>query len=125
DAAWERRLFALFNDVTTRGASLLLAASTAPRAVEFALPDLASRAAGAAVYRPQPLADAERAQALIVHAEARGIERAPAAADYLLTRVARDMHALAGLLERFDKASLAARKRLTISFIRELLNAPE
>lgn len=124
DAAWERRLFAVFNDAAARGASLLLAANAAPRAVGFALPDLASRAGGAAVYHLQPLTDAERAQALIAHADARGIAFEPAAADYLLTRVARDMHALTSLLERFDRASLAERKRLTISFIRELLNAP-
>jgi DnaA family protein len=121
DAAWERRLFEVFNDNAARGAGLMLGARIAPRALGFSLPDLASRAAGAVVYRLQPLADEERALALIAHARARGIELERAAADYLLASVARDMHALLSWLERFDRESLAARKRLSIPFIRELL----
>jgi DnaA family protein len=122
DAAWERRLFEVFNENAARGAALMLAARAAPRALGLSLPDLASRAAGAVVYRLQPLADEERARALIAHARVRGIELEAAAADYLLARVARDMNALTSWLERFDRESLAARKRLTIPVIRDLLN---
>ena len=40
---------------------------------------------------------------------------------YLLRHHSRDMHALFGLLERLDQASMAAQRRLTIPFIRELM----
>lgn len=125
DAAWERRLFAIFNDVAAGDTSLLLAARDAPRTLGFALPDLASRASGATVYRLRPLADQDRVHALVAHASARGFELEQAAAEYLLTRVARDMHALARWIERFDRASLAEGKRLTMRFVRDLINAEE
>jgi DnaA family protein len=43
-----------------------------------------------------------------------------AVAHYLLQRHARDLTALFGLLERLDRASLAAQRRLTVPFVREV-----
>jgi len=40
---------------------------------------------------------------------------------WLQRRVPRDMRSLYGLLDRLDEASLAAQRRLTIPFIREVL----
>ena len=74
-------------------------------------------------YRLAPLADAERAAALRLHAAARGLELDAAAAEFLLKRVARDMTALIEWLARLDRASLSAQRRLTIPFIREQLGA--
>ena len=42
-------------------------------------------------------------------------------ADYLLRRCPRDMDSLFNLLNRLDQASLAAQRRLTIPFVRDLL----
>src|SRR5215831_14413978 len=72
DAAWERQLFVLFNEIAAKHGALLLAALVAPAAAGFELRDLASRAAGAVAYRLQPLAHTERVDALLLHAEARG-----------------------------------------------------
>jgi DnaA family protein len=74
-------------------------------------------------YKLRPLADNERAEALMKHAEARGLELERAAADYLLGRVDRDMVALGCWLDRLDRASLVEQRRLTIPFIRRLLEA--
>ena len=68
DAAWERQLFVLFNELAARRGGLLLAARAAAGAAGFAMPDLASRAAGAVAYRLQPLADDDRLAALLAHA---------------------------------------------------------
>jgi DnaA family protein len=68
-----------------------------------------------------PLEDGERMKALQVHATARGLTLDAAAADYLLTRVARDMAAVMRWLASLDRASLSAQRRLTIPFIREHL----
>ena len=72
DAAWERQLFVLFNELAARRGGLLLAARPAAGAAGFAMPDLASRAAGAVTYRLQPLADADRLAALLAHAPRAG-----------------------------------------------------
>jgi DnaA family protein len=124
DAAWERQLFVLFNEMAAKRGGLLLAALASPAAAGFALRDLASRAAGAVAYRLQPLAHSERLDALLVHARARGLDLERGAAEYLLDRVDRDMVALQRWLDRLDRASLAEHRKLTIPFIRDLLAAP-
>jgi len=120
---WERALFVLLNGVAERRGGLLLAASAAPAAAGFRLPDLASRAAGAITYRLKALDDEERLLALRGHAAARGLEIERAAAEYLLARVDRDMTGLGVWLERLDRASLAEQRKITIPFIRDLLAA--
>jgi DnaA family protein len=122
DAAWERQLFVLFNEMSAHG-GLLLAARAAAGAAGFALPDLASRAAGAVSYRVQPLADDDQLAALLAHAAARGLELERGAAEYLLRRVDRDILGLGRWLDRLDRASLIEQRKLTIPFIRGLLEA--
>ena len=120
-ADWERRLFVILDEFGGRRGSLLLASRAAAPAAGFVLPDLASRAAGAVSYRLHSLDDGERADALIAHAEARGLGLERSAAEYLLHRVERDMGGLELWLERLDAASLAQGRRLTIPFIRDVL----
>ena len=43
-------------------------------------------------------------------------------ANFLLTRLARDMHTLFEALDLLDKASLQAQRNLTIPFVKEILN---
>jgi DnaA-homolog protein len=125
DLAWERALFVILNAFSSRSGALLLAASTPAAQCGFRLADLMSRGAGAVTYRLAPLDDDERAKALRLHAAARGLTLDAGAADFLLTRVARDMAALTSWLTRLDRASLSAQRRLTIPFIRELMARSE
>lgn len=119
--AWEDALFVILNEFSPQRGGLVLAAATSAAGCGFRLPDLASRAAGAVSYRLKPLEDDQRALALRLHAEARGLELGPAAAEYLLRRVDRDMPVLAAWLDRLDRESLIEQRRLTIPFIRERL----
>jgi DnaA family protein len=123
DAEWERQLFVLFNELAARRGGLLLAARAGAGAAGFAMPDLASRAAGAVTYRLQPLGDADRLAALLAHAHARGLDLDRGAAEYLLHRVDRDIVGLTRWLDRLDRASLIEQRKLTIPFIRALLAA--
>jgi DnaA family protein len=125
DLEWEKELFVLLNAFLAREGGLLLAGRLAPATAGWTLPDLASRAAGAVVYRLEALDDDDQIAALIGHARARGLDLDRAAAEYLLHRVARDMSGLTAWLERLDSASLIAQRRLTIPFIRELLAAEQ
>jgi DnaA family protein len=124
NAEWEARLFSVFNEFQGRG-GLLLAARNPPASTPFRLGDLASRAAGAVVYRLQELDDAEQLAALRGHASRRGLELDAATARFLQGRVQRGMTELCGWLDRLDRASLAAQRRLTIPFVREILTRHE
>ncbi|HKJ75832.1 MAG TPA: DnaA regulatory inactivator Hda [Gammaproteobacteria bacterium] len=120
-ADWERGLFDLYNRVREAGGRLVAAADAAPGALGLVLPDLASRLAWGPVYHLEALSDDQKKEALCRRAERRGMELGEDVATYLLRRCPRDLHSLFGLLERLDHTSLAAQRRLTIPFVRQVL----
>jgi len=120
EADWEAALFHLFNRVRAGGGRIAIAGAASPRALGLGLPDLATRLSWGLVFQLQPLLDDEKARVLRQRARARGMEMPEAVARYLLQRHARDMGALFELLERLDRASLAAQRRLTVPFVREV-----
>jgi len=120
DTAWEAALFALYERLRAHGGMLVLAARTSPAGIGLKLADLATRLTAGLVYQLQPLSDAEKIAALRLRAQRRGLQMTEEVANYLLTRFPRDMHSLFALLDRLDTATLAAQRRLTIPFLRDL-----
>lgn len=118
----EHALFDLYNRCRAEGSSLLFAANRAPHALGIGLPDLVSRLASCAQWTLRPLDEASRRAALRERAAARGIELDDAVLDWLFTRQARDLGSLTALLERIDSAALAAQRRVTVPFLRDLLS---
>jgi len=118
---WERALFSFFDAAQTVRRGLLVAAGAAPQALEFALADLASRAAAAVVYRLQALDDVTRLEAVRVQAQVRGLDLDEKAARYLVMHAERDIAVLCRWLDLFDERSLAAQRKLTVPFIRTIL----
>jgi DnaA family protein len=122
DAAWERALFVLYNGLLEHAGALVVTSARSPAELAFTLPDLESRLRAGPVFQLAPLDDADRLTALRTHAAARGLELPEDAARYLLRHTRRDMHSLCGVLDALDRASLAAQRRLTVPFVRELLH---
>ena len=118
---WERGLFNLHRELEERGASLVMSAGVAPRTLHFALPDFGSRCTHALLLTLAPLDEAGQRLALQRHATLRGLELPDDTANYLLRRAPRDMEQLSALLETLDVAALHAQRRLTIPFVREVL----
>lgn len=118
---WETAVFHLYNRIRELEGRLVMAGRYGPAALNIALADLRSRVAGALVLQLQLLSDAEKAAALRLQAEERGMEMPEEVALYLLRRCPRDMPGLFALLEVLDQASLAAQRKLTIPFVREIL----
>jgi DnaA family protein len=121
NAAWERELFALFCALEERGGRLLAAASSPPALLVWALPDLRSRFAASAVFQLRALQEAEQREALKLRAQVRGLELPEETARYLQRRFPRDMRTLYTLLDTLDEAALIAQRRLTVPFIRSVL----
>ncbi len=119
--AWEQPLFHLFNRMRETTRPLVFAARTSPAGSAISLPDLKSRLGWDLVFRLAPLQESQRFVALRQRAQMRGMEITDEVLDYLSRRIARDMHSLFVWLERLDRESLSAGKRLTIPFVRELL----
>ena len=124
DRLWERALFALYNDLTERGGNLVVSARTAPAAAGIALADLASRLAACIVWQLRPLGEAQQGAALLSRARSLGIELPEETLLYLQRRLPRDLGALCEALDRLDAAALSRQRRLTVPFVRSVLQLP-
>ncbi len=118
---WEEALFHLFNRTRGNGKRLIWSGAHAPGGLGIGMPDLVSRIASSLVLHLRPLTDSGRKEVLRRRAAEQGFELPIEVAEYLLRRQPRDTHSLVRLLERLDRASLAAQRRVTIPFIRSLL----
>jgi DnaA family protein len=123
DAAWNRALFALHQQLEEHRGRLLVASSLAPGALRMTLPDLASRLAGGIVLTLHALSETEQIGALQLHAQLRGFELPEETATFMLRRLPRDMATLCRVLDELDEASLIAQRRLTVRFVNEVLKA--
>jgi DnaA family protein len=121
-ADWEERLFSLWQRALERGSTLLFAARENPVHVDFQLPDLKSRLASSAVFALRELNDEEQLEALYLRAHLRGFELPPETARYLQRRFPRDMRTLCEILDTLDDAAFAAQRRITVPFIRDVVD---
>lgn len=118
---WELGLFNLINVSRQAGHSLVLASKQNPSYLRTGLPDLESRLLWGPVFKLQSLDDNGKLNALRTHAEQRGIEFSDEVGHYLLNNFPRDLVFLLQILDRLDESSLAAKRRLTVPFIKSVL----
>ncbi|GAB2718700.1 DnaA regulatory inactivator Hda [Halomonas garicola] len=118
---WEEGLFHAFNRLRDAGKRLVIAASAAPRQLPVLLPDLASRLTWGMTYHLQPLDDDGRLAALKLRAEVRGMALPDDVARYIMHRGPRALSELCRALETLDRASLSAKRKLTIPFVKQAL----
>ncbi|MGD8514418.1 MAG: DnaA regulatory inactivator Hda [Granulosicoccaceae bacterium] len=120
---WETALFNLYNRVREESqACLVVTANAHPQSLAFVLPDLASRLVWGLVYGLQSLDDAALAKAMQLRASGRGMELPDEVVAFILKRCPRDMPSLFGLLEKLDRESLAAQRKLTIPFVKQFID---
>jgi DnaA family protein len=116
----ESALFRLYNVLRERGGIMLAAGNAPPTALRLRA-DVVTRLAWGLVYEVHALSDAEKARMLTEHAASRGFDLAPELADYLLTRVPRDMRTLVAMVHTLDRYSLETKRPVTLSLLREML----
>jgi len=121
----EVALFDFHNRARAAGVALLYTASAAPDGLGLALPDLRSRLAQCGRIVLSPLDDEGRSAVLRTRALRRGLVLDEVAIDWLLARTGRDLAGLVRLLDRLDRESLAAKRRITVPFLRQVLGASE
>lgn len=122
DPAWCFELFALLNRVLDGGSSrVVMSASQAAVNTDVALADLKSRLQWSTAYQLQALNDEDKARALQLRANWRGLDLPQDVAVFMLHRLGRDMRALLASLNTLDTASIAAQRRLTIPFVKQAL----
>jgi DnaA family protein len=122
DAAWEQALFNLFNRLREVGGRLIVTAATPPDGMAILLPDLKTRLAWGLTLMLRPLADADKLSALSLRARQLGLDVPPAVGRFLLSNYRRDLPGLLALVEQLDSATLAAKRKLTIPFLKTFLD---
>lgn len=119
---WERALLGLFERVHASGCALAVTAGSPAGELDLRLPQLGSRLAWGMTFQLRPLTETGKLEALRIRARRRGLELGAEAARYLVRHYGADGAVLFDILERLDRASLVAKRRLTIPFIRAVLN---
>jgi DnaA family protein len=120
-AEWERSLFELCNQAQDTGGILVVSAGSTVRECGINLKDLESRFMRLPPFHIQPLADSDLVKGLQLRAKLRGLDLPQETANYLLTRRKRDMASLYTLLDKLDQEAMKAQRRLTIPFVKSVL----
>lgn len=119
---WEEAMFDLFNRLNESQRRLLVTANCSPASLGMELADLASRLSWGVAVRLHPLTDKDKVTALRMRASARGINLGEDVVAYLMKHCPRDMHTLFAILDKLDDASLQAKRRVSIPFIKQCLD---
>lgn len=123
DPVWEEALFHLYNRIKDQEKNLLIISGNLPPALmPIELADLRSRLGWGLVIQLNELNDDEKVKTLKLHALKRGFDLPESVGHFLLNRCSRNMHDLHELLNRLDDASLAAHRKITIPFVKNILN---
>jgi DnaA family protein len=118
---WEEALFHAYNRLHESGTRLIVTANVMPKALGFVLPDLVSRLSWGVMFQLHPLSDQEKLKVLIMRAERRGMTLSEEVGKFILHHCPRHMSTLFAALNALDKMSLAAQRKLTIPFVKTVL----
>ena len=120
---WEVALFHLYNRIRDNNQSILLISGQyPPNQLPIKLQDLLSRLSWGLVYLLKELGDDDKVKTLMQHAKKRGFALTSSVCQFLLNRCSRNMHDLHTLLNQLDEASLSAQRKITIPFVKEVLD---
>ncbi|MDR2244642.1 MAG: DnaA regulatory inactivator Hda [Burkholderiales bacterium] len=114
-------LFTLYNALRENGGGLLVSASVPPARLTLR-EDLRTRLGWGGIYEIVTLRDEDKLQALIAHADARGLRLPAEIVAYLLKHSRRDMRSLVAVLDALDRHSLSLKRPLTLPLVREWLS---
>lgn len=125
DTHGQAALFKLYNrwreSASGKDAFILVAAGDrAPMATPLR-EDLRTRLGWDLTFRLHLLSDTDRALALHMRAQGRGLKLAPEVISWLLTHYSRDMGHLSALVDALDRYSLERHRPITLPLLKELL----
>ena len=111
---------AMQSDTSPTGA-LIIAANCPPTEMSLELKDLESRISHGGIFAIQPLSDQAKHAALKLRAQQRGFELEDKAVTFIMNHYDRDTAALFELFEELDRISLSEHRKVTIPFIKRLI----
>lgn len=119
---WELAFFRFFNQQRQFNHRLVISAQCLPNQLAFSLPDLTSRLNWGLTLKLSPLSEQDVIAALIFKASRMGFDISPSAGEFLLQHYQRNLQSLWDLLDTLDRATLVAQRKLTRTFLKEILD---
>jgi DnaA family protein len=118
---WEPALFHFYNRLRERGNRLLISSALPPGELPIILPDLKTRMAWGLTLHLRDYGESEKIALLTFKARQLGFELSPQVGRFLLLRCNRDLKSLWILLDKLDRETLAAKRKLTVPFLKRIL----
>ena len=120
---WQEQLFYLIEKLKNRSdARLVLGSHSLAAELEIDLADLKSRLKWATGFQLSVLSDEQKTQVLQFKAERLGLVMSAEVASFLMNRCSRNMADLSELLARLDQQALSSGRRLTIPWLKTVLD---
>ncbi len=118
---WEQALAAFMQRHYERGHRLILSATNLPNHMTIKTSNVKANLSWGLMVQLKTLVDTYSIDALIFKADAMGLEISPQVGRFLMIQHQTELDGLWYLLERLDRASLSAKRKLTIPFLKQLL----
>ena len=109
---WQQRLTLLYNEIRDNNNSIII----------IELDDLKSRLVWGQVHKIKPPNDELKIEILKRKASERSFELSKSVAEFLIHRTDRDLNSLIKILDVIDHSSLAAKRKVTIPFVKKLID---
>lgn len=116
--AWEEALFHLYNSRLVAGKCLVLAAEKTAVELPVQLPDLRTRLTACLSLPVGQMDDAGKAGLVRFRAHLTGMEMNDACVQFVIHRSGRSIGELVRVVERLDRESLVAGRKITVPFIK-------
>ena len=120
---WEQAFLNFLDQHLENNYRWILAARLHPEDIKVKLPDLKNRLITGLALKLKPFADEESVSALIYKASHMGITITPKVGHFLLSHYGSDLPSLWVLLGQLDKATLSAQRKLTIPFLKQIMES--
>tara|TARA_B100001564_G_C20401371_1_gene561368 strand:- start:48 stop:743 length:696 start_codon:yes stop_codon:yes gene_type:complete len=117
----EEKLFALVNDFILNKRSMLITSTQPLTNTCFKLPDLSSRLQWDQVLTIPELTDINKIHVLQNIAQERGWSLPNNVSDYIMSHYKRDLYFLCNAINFIDETSLSLKKKITIPFIKKII----
>ena len=119
---WQQRLTLLYNEIRDNNNSIIISSTVSPKNIKIELDDLKSRLVWGQVHKIKPPDDELKIEILKRKASERSFELTKSVAEFLIRRTDRDLNSLIKILDVIDHSSLAAKRKVTVPFVKELID---
>ena len=120
---WEDALSAFMQRHYARGHQLILSATNLPNHMRLKNSNVKVNLGWGLMVQLKTLVNTSSVDALIFRADAMGLEISPQVGRFLMIQHQEELDSLWYLLEKLERASLSAKRRLTIPFLKQLLKS--